>query len=254
MAAKQQLAQASQPSKEVRAKFSEEDWVSYVTVGLKMSQAAILDAGLRIWQFRQECEGINSDQDFFKKAKEFWGFSDTASSMWSKIGSNYERLQPVADHLPPSYRSIYELTQLNEDRFDQAIKNTEINPSLTQQQVKTLKQPVLTVEEKKQAEAKAAAEKRKQHQQEAADAKAKADRAKQNLENPEPTAADDIAKHVGLAITGDSDALAVLGIDSYFPRAETIEVVLKHYRASRRDNKEIQGLLDKVEEHLNSKK
>lgn len=68
------------------------------------------------------------------------GANDPTIKKFVRIGENAERFKPYIDRLPNSWTTLYEITQLEPELFDQAIENGAINIKMIGREVKSLKQ------------------------------------------------------------------------------------------------------------------
>lgn len=67
------------------------------------------------------------------------GANDPTIKKFVRIGESAERFKPYIDRLPNSWTTLYEITQLDSDLFDQAIENGAINIKMIGREVKSLK-------------------------------------------------------------------------------------------------------------------
>ena len=112
-----------------------QQWESYIGSSLKKTAEATLETAQRISKFKSDVE-----PDQFKlNMKEWFGFSATHISYWNKIHDNMERFQDNIECIPASTRSLYELSSMDDDLWNEVINSGDINPSLTVEDVKNLK-------------------------------------------------------------------------------------------------------------------
>ena len=112
-----------------------QQWESYISSSLKKTAEATLETAQRINRFKADVE-----PDQFKlNMKEWFGFTATHISYWNKIHDNMERFQDNIECIPASTRSLYELSSMDDDLWNEVINSGDIKPSLTVEDVKNLK-------------------------------------------------------------------------------------------------------------------
>lgn len=67
------------------------------------------------------------------------GANDPTIKKYVRIGESAERFKPYIDRLPNSWTTLYEITQLDSNTFDEAIENGTINIKMIGRDVKSLK-------------------------------------------------------------------------------------------------------------------
>ena len=109
-----------------------DQWREYLQEGQRNSIEAILDYGKRIYEFKQSCPGKQGGSTFAQDVKEWLGMSNQSANHWVKIGENNKTLLYYNKVLPPSRGSIYQLTTLTDEQFQNGLDEGVINPEATQ--------------------------------------------------------------------------------------------------------------------------
>lgn len=110
-------------------------WQEYIGTSLRKTAEATLDTAKRIAEYRISVE----EDEFNKSMKQWFGFSPSHLSYWSKIADSLPRFEEHCDKLPASPRTLYELSGIDDDLWDEFIETGEINPSVTVDGAKSLK-------------------------------------------------------------------------------------------------------------------
>ena len=110
-------------------------WISYINTSLKKTVEATFDSAKRITAFKNSV----SDEVFKEVMKTSYGFTASHISYWSKISENAERFEKHIQILPASPRSLYELSAIEPNVFEELVTAGKIKPSLTVESIKELK-------------------------------------------------------------------------------------------------------------------
>lgn len=110
-------------------------WQGFINTSLKKTVEATFDSAKRISAYKAAV-----DDDTFKATmKEWYGFTASHISYWSKISENAERFEKHIQILPASPRSLYELSAIEPAVFEELVSAGKIKPSLTVESIKELK-------------------------------------------------------------------------------------------------------------------
>ena len=112
-----------------------EQWQSYIGTSLKKTAEATLETAERIDKFKLD----SSESDFKDNMKKWFGFGATHLSYWSKIHMNYERFSSNINIIPSSTRTLYELSSIEDELWNELIQSKSIKPSITVEEAKILK-------------------------------------------------------------------------------------------------------------------
>lgn len=110
-------------------------WESYIGTSLKKTAEATLETARRIAEFRV----ATPDDKFLKKMKSWYQMTPTHLSYWGKIADSMPRFLEHTDKLPASTRTLYELSGVNDNLWNEFIETGDVNPSLTVEGAKALK-------------------------------------------------------------------------------------------------------------------
>lgn len=116
-------------------KKSENQWHDYIGTSLRKTAEATLETAKRIAEYRASIE----EDQFNKKMKEWFGFTPTNLSYWKSINLAIERFQNSVDVLPSSPRTLYELSGIKDELWDELVETRDIHPSITVENAKNLK-------------------------------------------------------------------------------------------------------------------
>ena len=132
-------------SKNKRTDLTDQEWTEYVQDGLNNAAMGIIEAGKRMYQFRQECSACEGGSEFTKEAFNRFGLSKNQAGRWSAIGHRYQALSHSVGNLPNSMSSVAELCRLGEDDIKKALDSGDIHSESTrfdvEQYVKRIKAP-----------------------------------------------------------------------------------------------------------------
>jgi len=123
---------------------SEDSYEEIKRVGIlyqKKTVESILAFARVVFTLKQKCDK-DEDKDFSQAANEFFGLSQSGASQFAKTGQNAEKLVAYAQSLPPSSRTLYELTQLSLTDLDKHINTGDINPNSTVNDIKAIKDTI----------------------------------------------------------------------------------------------------------------
>lgn len=110
-------------------------WQGFINTSLKKTVEATFDSAKRIAAYKAAI-----DDDTFKATmREWYGFTASHISYWSKISENAERFEKHIQILPASPRSLYELSAIEPVVFEELVSAGKIKPSLTVESIKELK-------------------------------------------------------------------------------------------------------------------
>lgn len=105
----------------------------------KKTVESILAFSRVVYTLKDKCDNDEVEHDFVSLAEEYWGLSSSGASQFAKTGKNAEKLIAYAPSLPPSSRTLYELTQLSISDLDKHINVGDINPNSTVNDIKAIK-------------------------------------------------------------------------------------------------------------------
>jgi hypothetical protein len=117
------------------AKTSTENTVAMCEV-LHKAKQAFKEKDTKNVLFTELCKSIGYDK----------GANDPTIKKFLRIGESAERFRPYLDRLPNSWTTLYEITQLDEELFNQAIEEGAINIKMLGKEVRSLKQINQTTE------------------------------------------------------------------------------------------------------------
>jgi len=102
----------------------------------------ILDFAQCMVELYESCETISGGSTFTAIASEWWGFSFQTCCKWRAIGQS--ELSPTGRKLlPPSWRTIYEISKLTTQQYDKALSEGIIHPNMTRDDLMTFKRPTI---------------------------------------------------------------------------------------------------------------
>ena len=110
-------------------------WQRYIGTSLRKTAEATLETAKRIAEYRE----TTKEDDFNKHMKEWFNFSPSHLSYWTKINEALPRFQENIDKLPSSMRTLYELSNIKDDLWQEMIDEGKLSPSLTVEGVKQFK-------------------------------------------------------------------------------------------------------------------
>jgi len=110
-------------------------WEGYIGTSLKKTAEATLETAKRIAEFKT----ATPDDQFVKKMKVWYQMSPAHLSYWAKIAESMPRFLEHTGKLPASTRTLYELSSVKDDLWNEFIETGDINPSLTVEGAKSLK-------------------------------------------------------------------------------------------------------------------
>ena len=111
-------------------------WQDYIDTSLKKTAAATLETAGRIQKFKE-----STDPDLFSKhMKDWFGMTPTHLSYWSKINDNMPRFTDSIGRLPSGTRTLYELSSITDDLWEELIETNNITPALTVEAAKGLRE------------------------------------------------------------------------------------------------------------------
>lgn len=110
-------------------------WKDYIGNSLKKTAQATLETAVRIAEFKAATE----EDKFVKHMKEFFNFTPTHLSYWKSINEAMPRFENNVGSLPAGTRTLYELSNIKDDLWDELIETKDINPSVTVEGAKTMK-------------------------------------------------------------------------------------------------------------------
>lgn len=110
-------------------------WQGFINTSLKKTVEATFDSAKRISAYK----AVVDDDTFKTTMKEWYGFTASHISYWSKISENADRFEKHIQILPASPRSLYELSAIEPVVFEELVSAGKIKPSLTVESIKELK-------------------------------------------------------------------------------------------------------------------
>jgi len=102
------------------------------------AQTKTVEGILEFAQCVKELKENSKQGEFRKNAEEWWNIKSSSISEWIKISED-SRSAAKSGILPPSYKTINELTKLDDNLFNDAVKSGDINPSMTITDAKALR-------------------------------------------------------------------------------------------------------------------
>ncbi len=125
-------------------------WTKYVNEGLNGAAKSIIQAGIRMYEFKTHSKCCKGGSEFGRLAKKKFGMSESTASRWVSIGKNSANLLVATKNLPSSMESVYLLSTLSKEEIQAGIKDGVITHEATQKEIKELKQQ--TKQKQKQEE------------------------------------------------------------------------------------------------------
>lgn len=113
-------------------------WNAYVGEALTASAVSILEAGRRMYEFKQNCETKKGGSKFSSHVETFWHMSPNTALKWAKIGESVQ-LQSRDLALPSTLYALYELATLGAKDFTRANKEGLISTETTREQILNFK-------------------------------------------------------------------------------------------------------------------
>lgn len=121
------------------------DWAAHIQTSWRSGVESIIETGRRLI----EAKRVLPHGEFGKMIEGDLPFSRKTSFKLMAIATD-KRLtnDSHVSHLPPSWGTLYELTMLSDDDFDERIANGSIHPDMTRSEVRTNRSPVSPTSER----------------------------------------------------------------------------------------------------------
>jgi len=110
-------------------------WNDYIGNSLRKTAEATLETAKRIAEYRESEE----EDVFINNMRKWFNFSPTNLSYWKSINDSIERFESSTKYLPSSTRTLYELSNIKTELWEELLESNDISPSMTVEQAKTLK-------------------------------------------------------------------------------------------------------------------
>ena len=94
---------------------TERQWHKYLDEGFKIGANGMIEAGKRMHEFYKECDNKRGGTEFSKKAKEWFGMSQSLSNQWKLIGERSAKLTRISGKLPSAFNTVYEISTMSAD-------------------------------------------------------------------------------------------------------------------------------------------
>jgi hypothetical protein len=118
---------------------SNKQWKEYLQEGQAHAAQSMLAYCVRIAEYKAICEVKQGGSTFSQDCDEWLGLSQPSSNKLALIGENDKLIHSV-NKLPQSWGTLYELTTLSDEQFDEALRDGDIHPDMTRKDVKAIKQ------------------------------------------------------------------------------------------------------------------